>query len=415
MRLGIWKRILLVLVLASLLTGCWDRRELEEQAFVVVIGIDEGEGRNNISVTFQIANPQVGSSDRATAQNEPASDIVTLSSPDFLTARDLINSKVTRRVTFSHAKILVVGEKLARSEHFFELMMATIRDPQIRRGMNIIVSREKAADFIRNNKPQLETRPHKFYDFMVGRWEDTGLVPISDINRFFQRTEADDGLYLSIYGTAKKHKTKKKGYEDDYLPGEIETEGGDPVQMIGSAVFKEGRMIGRMSGEETRIALNLREKTDADEMMVTFPDPLSKKHRVSLRFIMRNHSKVKVDVHRPRPLISVYLPLEVEIMSIPSAINYVDDLEKQEILKEGIRKGLEKKHRAFIKRTQEEFGADPFQWGLAVRREFWTRDEYERYHWMQQYPKAEVHLEYDVKITRFGKQMRPQSIKQIKD
>ena len=50
-------KIIFVFFLAFVLTGCWDRVELEEQAYVIVIGIDQGKG-NLLSVTYQIANTE---------------------------------------------------------------------------------------------------------------------------------------------------------------------------------------------------------------------------------------------------------------------------------------------------------------------------------------------------------------------
>ncbi len=41
------------------------------------------------------------------------------------------------------------------------------------------------------------------------------------------------------------------------MAGQVPKRGGNPVQLIGSAVFKEGKMIGKLTGEETRIAILL--------------------------------------------------------------------------------------------------------------------------------------------------------------
>ena len=51
------------------------------------------------------------------------------------------------------------------------------------------------------------------------------------------------------------------------------TRSGDPVQMIGSAVFKDGKMIGTLTGEETRITLFLRRKALGHTFVQSFPIP----------------------------------------------------------------------------------------------------------------------------------------------
>lgn len=52
------KRFLFLFFVASLffLSGCWDKMELEDRAYVVALGLDKNEKENFIDVTFQIAN-----------------------------------------------------------------------------------------------------------------------------------------------------------------------------------------------------------------------------------------------------------------------------------------------------------------------------------------------------------------------
>ena len=44
-----------------LLSGCWDRKELEDKAYVIGLGLDKSEHEGKIKVTMLIANPEVGS------------------------------------------------------------------------------------------------------------------------------------------------------------------------------------------------------------------------------------------------------------------------------------------------------------------------------------------------------------------
>ena len=44
-----------------LLSGCWDRKELEDRAYVIGLGLDQSKTEGKIKVTMLIANPEVGS------------------------------------------------------------------------------------------------------------------------------------------------------------------------------------------------------------------------------------------------------------------------------------------------------------------------------------------------------------------
>jgi len=47
-------------------------------------------------------------------------------------------------------------------------------------------------------------------------------------------------------------------------------------------------------------------------------------------------------------------------------------------------------------------------WGSReIRNKFLTYDEYDKYNWMEKYPKAEVTAHFIVKLRSFGKLMDP--------
>ena len=48
------KFIFLILLLPLFLTGCYDRFELDNLAYVIAIGVDTGEN-GNVNITYQIA------------------------------------------------------------------------------------------------------------------------------------------------------------------------------------------------------------------------------------------------------------------------------------------------------------------------------------------------------------------------
>nr|WP_279538021.1 Ger(x)C family spore germination protein [Paenibacillus turpanensis] len=401
------------LALSAIVSGCYDQAQMEEQAFAMSIGIDKGKN-GTVLVTYQIGNPQVGSSDKAQAEGEPASEIVSLPAPDVLTARDLANISVARNITFSHTKVLVISEELASSDHFLNIMKSVIRDRQIRREMVLIISKEKASEFIRGVNPALETRPHKFYDLMQKRWRQTGLVPISTLSNFYTYTQADAELYLAIYATTKTD-PKKPRQEDEYIAGEVQMKQPNPVQAIGSAVIKEGKMVGTMTGEETRAAMLLQPNSKVEQMFVTYSDPLHPDFLVSARLLKQDPTKVRINVNSEPMEIKAEVPVVMEIISIPSFENYVTDFSKQKLLKEHIETQLEKKAEGYVRRSQKEFQGEPYHWSLEARRQFWTLQQYKQFDWMEKYSSAHVTISYDVTLQRFGKQLHPLNPAKIKD
>lgn len=387
-----------------LLSGCGEREELETQAFVVAIGLDKAEDDNLVDVTFQIANPQVNTLQTAEAQNEPSSDIVTVTAPDLLAAKELVQTSHSRKVTFAHLETFIVEEDLARSDLFHNIMGSAIVDPEVRRESVMIISREKASKFIHANKPTMETRPHKYYEFMEKRWEKTGLVPLSNLNIFFHRVDGE--LFLAIYATTEREEVEKRN-EDTYLAGEVPQKSGDPVQMIGSAIIQNRKMIGTLDGEETRLSLLLRRKSLLESMVASFPDPVNKEFRISVRMMRNGNTKVKVDTNREPAKVQVKVPVRLQITSNPGLVSYTMNEEKQKILKQSIKENLERSSLKLIKKMQNEYKGEPFVWYVPARKNFWTVKQFEKYDWEKHFQDADIDVQYDVMIENFGEQIRP--------
>jgi spore germination protein KC len=387
-----------------LLTGCWDKLELEGQAYVVALGLDKASD-NLLSVTFQIANPQVGSTVKGEATNEPPSDFVSFVVPDIISAKELANSVISRRINFGHLRTIIVGENLAVTGEFQHIIGTSLRDPEMRREINLIVSQENASEFIQNNKPKMETRPHKYYSFMTQRWRETGEVPYSTLNRYYSRVEGE--LFLAIYATTKKHGQRESPNEDNYLAGEVPQKGGDPVQMIGSAVFKNGRMISKLTGEETRYALVLRRRALARSIVASYTDPLNSKYRFTVRMVRRGNTRIKVDVKQDPLVVNVNVPLICQVLSIPSLIDYPKDTHKQKVLKASLEEIMQSKAMQLVQKTQRQYQAEPFLWYNQARVKFWTLREFEAYHWGDRFSRAKVNVDFDIRMEMFGKQLDP--------
>ncbi|UFT99448.1 Ger(x)C family spore germination protein [Radiobacillus kanasensis] len=407
----------ILFILTLFITGCYDKRELEKQSYVIAIGVDQAEEEHKYSVTFQIANPEAGSLITGGGTQEKPRETITIVANDLITAANTANSIVTKEITLDHTKVIVVSEELARSGEMIRFMQSTTRTTQIRPGVQLVVSKEKAETFLNNNHPTLESRPHKYYQFMLHRAKETGNIPESDFHRFFQITEGDAGLFLAIYATSEKEDYKESGKEDELIAGEIPAKGENPVEFMGSAVLKEGKMIDVLSGQATRLANVFDVTTNMNDLASTYKDPLAEEYDISASYVQRREPEVNITYHKDKPtVIDVNVPFSIEVLAIPSLVNYAESKEKQKILKDSIEKSLEKKSRELIKKTQEEYGTDPFYWSLFVRKNFLTIKEYEEANWNKKiYPNAEINVNFELNMIEFGKMIKDTNLSELRD
>jgi spore germination protein KC len=410
-------KVILLMAITLSLSGCWDHKELDEKAYVIGIGLDKHKVEGKVKVTYLIANPEVGSQQTAGGANEPPQEIVTLVADDFISSRNTANTLVAKEISYDLLRVIIVSEELARDPDFIRVIYSATKDREIKRSTQLIVSRENAADFILSNKPKIETRPHKFLELMIERGQETGMIPEADLNGFFRVTESDADLYLAIYATTQKiDKDEMQTTDDDLLAGEIQVEGTTTnAQFIGSAVFKEGMMIGKITGEETRISSLLDNTWDTEDILTAFKDPFDERYKLSVRVSQKRDNKYKLIKGNGRPIIEIDVPLFIEVYSDPSMINYAKNREKVKELKKSLTAAIEKNFTEFIAYSQEEFKGETFALSIPMRKEFATLSEFREFDWMHTFPEAEVKVNVSIRFGEFGRQSKLPKLKEVRD
>ncbi|MEW8972426.1 MAG: Ger(x)C family spore germination protein, partial [Mesobacillus sp.] len=404
-----------VIIILSL-TGCWDKKELDQKAYVIGIGLDTHEKEGKITVTYLIANPEVGSQQSGGGTPETPEEVISLVADDFISSRNTANTVISKEISYDLLSVIIVSEELARKPDFIRVIYSAAKDREIKRNTDLLITKESAETFILNNKPLLETRPHKFFEFMIGRGKETGMIPNTDLNDFFKVAESDADLFLGIYATTERGRDKDITSDDDFMAGEVQFGGKtNDAQFIGSAVFKEGKMIGKITGEETRISSLLDNTWKLEDFKTTFKDPFDERYRISARFSKQRKNRHTFKQRHGKAIIDINVPVYVEILSDPSMVNFAKNKDKIAELKKSMTKTMEEHLSQDIKYTQEEFKGDTFHLSVPIRREFLTLQEFRDFDWMKSYPNAEINVSVDIRFGEFGRQTRLPSLQEVRD
>ncbi|ETI68489.1 Ger(x)C family spore germination protein [Neobacillus vireti] len=395
--------ILLIFILVSTLTGCWDREELEDRAYVIGIGLDRSKAKGKIKVTMLLANPEVGSMQGGGGSIEKPREIISFDANDFVTAKVTANAIISRKISYDLLKIMVASEDLARQPLFYNLINDAAYDKEIRMNVFLAVSEEKASKYFLKNRPKMETRPHKYFQYMIDHGIENGLIPDSTLFRFFKTTERGTDLFLTMNTTATRKKDTKMKGEDEYYAGQVNATGEfDDTQFIGSAVFKNGVMIGKLTGQETSIANTLDDTTNISDFLADIPNPFpGKRKSFAIRVMKREHNKVKMDLKGPRPKIFITLPLEFEFKSNPSMVDF-SKKKNQAIIKKEIARHFKEQFEGLLKKTQKQYRGAPYPLSFDARKYFGTIQEYERFNWNKSFLKADIYVKPDVEIVDYG-------------
>lgn len=155
-------RILSMLMACMLLlTGCWDKVELEDRAFVLAIGVDKADGKSEDNesgildkYSFSFANP-----DTAKAEEGKVNDYVTfeVQAPSYHIAITRLLQRFAQYHTYEHTKALIFGKELLEDEVLFKAILdAFRRGTQFNTSMYVFMTLGEAADILKA-KPKMKS------------------------------------------------------------------------------------------------------------------------------------------------------------------------------------------------------------------------------------------------------------------
>ncbi|MNB81194.1 Spore germination protein B3 precursor [compost metagenome] len=150
----------LILILPLLLTGCWDRQELNDQAIVLGWGMDlvkEGVYLATANLVLPLASKSGG---QQGGEQGGRSGFMTESAygKNNRDAEQNMQRKLSRVIFPGHRRNIFIGEKLA--EHgVFSILDEYGRSPMVRPRTNIFVVKEGTAQDAMSLAYQLETNP----------------------------------------------------------------------------------------------------------------------------------------------------------------------------------------------------------------------------------------------------------------
>lgn len=392
--------------------GCFDSREIDDLAYVIAIGLDKGNN-NDLKMTLQVAVPKEIGGQEGGDGGEKSTTIVTIETPSIYSGLNSTNEFLSRQINLSHAKLIVFSEELAK-EGLEEYFHAIVRSREFRPQMYVTISRDEAEEFIRNVKPELEISSSKYYELLFKNSNYTALTAATRIYDLYLDSEATDRQGVAILSGVNKfeksedisiknstYKEKDRDYplEGDFKAGDIPRISENKAEIMGLAVFDGARMVGELDGEETSFLLML--KGEFNYAYFTIKDPISKDKKIVLNVKKSREPIRNVEMIGDEVLIDVKIPLECDIVSIQSGINY-EQGEETKILEEYIAKFFKDGIDKLLSKTQKEFGTDIVGFGQKVKRSFLTWSDWENFNWLVKYKYSKINTEVYISIRRSG-------------
>ncbi|MBS3970106.1 MAG: Ger(x)C family spore germination protein [Clostridia bacterium] len=357
----------LILLSLVLLTGCWDRLEVEERVPVLSIGIDMAEdGELIISIAVPDVLGLAGGPQAVPEKKQPI--VITTKAKNLITALEQLHSMLAREVFLGYVRTLVISEEVALKRDLNEVLDGFRRSGQFRPLVYMIITPDKPEDII-----------------AVAPAE--ALLPVTYLYRMIDNEIRKEWL-VDTYMHDFTIPYRNQGIEPVLVSVKLQE---DRLSIAGLSAFKKGRMVGTLNNEELSDFLRVKGllgksiespcNLHPDEILVVSPIQIKTKTRVETND--SGHLTAKINIK-----------LIVEIIEKnPDRVH----LGKEQVLEEYLAKVFENRTNNLINKIQGEFQSDIIGIGLYVRAYY--PDYWKQINWDEYFPYLPVEVSFDVTLS----------------
>lgn len=380
------KYLLMTSTLLSLLilTGCWDRVELENRAFVMVVGIDKYEPEKTKVEAEQQAEREKDRVLKVTYLLPKFSAVKNyeegVESRQLLTSVGRTAYQATRQLTvrgdsrpfFQHMKAAVLNVDVVKdSEHFLETLDGLERQDEISRKLHLFISEDQAEDILKVES-LLKPLSYKLQGMAAGNIGTNLFIPIT-LEEVISSTAQGSVLIPKIIANKAE------------------------IRVAGSAIIKKDKFIGWLGENDTKSVAFLTDKVKQDIVQVEHES-------ITIPYIIR---KIKVKksarVEDGKINIDMLLTAEGDIQQYRvKAQPRLTDSKFLGKIEKNICTTMEKELNETVYKLQKEVNTDVIDIGEYLRGhhpDIWKQVEDD---WEEIFPKVNINIVVDAYIAKVG-------------
>jgi spore germination protein KC len=332
------KIIFLMLLISIFSSGCWNYRELDKLAVVAGVGVDKTPN-GQYRVTVELVKLSGGKEITRTSK------IITMGGSTVFDAVRNIISLAGNKLYWSHAKVIILSKQVAE-DGVTKIMDWYNRDSETRPDVNILISRATTAEEIFNcSSEEGEIKSFKLDD-MINNQASLSKAPTTDILKF--DIESKNKATSTIIPTIELKNT----------------DGKKTPQIMGTAIIKNDKLIGFLSGEETKALLFIRNEVKGGLLIER---AMGKEGRTPVSLEIFKSRTQTTPVLRDNDIeINVKVKTIVAIDELEGSENYFDESGCQR-LEQVAGSELKNQVEGIIFKMQSLYAADIFEFGENLR------------------------------------------------
>lgn len=323
--------ILMIAVLLTAVSGCWNYREIDRLSIVAGIAVDKGV-KEQYCVTVEVI--RIGSSRNESMKSE----IVSSEGKTLFDAIRNIISISGKRLYWSHTKVVILSQEIA-GEGVSKVLELYNRDTETREDVHVLISQEKSAREIFTGQPIGESILSFTLDEILDNQVSLSKAPKVDILRFDIESQ-EEGAAPVIPAIRLQ-----------------QVEGKKVPQIIGTAIIKNDKLAGFLDGEETKDLLFIRDEIQGGIFIEEMQEQ-EEQTSVSLE-IFGNNTKVTMLVKENGISVNLDLKTTVAISEVNGVGDFTEE-ENMKKLKQHAQDTLKRRLETLILKMQKDYDADVF-------------------------------------------------------
>lgn len=367
--------ISVILILSTLLSGCQKYREVENLAYVIVLGVDL---LDNGDIQIAALIPKITGEPSSDSEGAPDSGhrVYAAAEKTFDAALERLRWVVPRNVDLSQVKLIVLSERLARSGQFMSIAYSMMDTYHLYTAARLAVCAGDTLKFIQSETGLLGSRIATDLEAMFDHYANHAFIPDVQFADVFYKSVSIYSDPLAIYSTSGPAE-EVEAAAALIAPQTNDREGDVQPQInrfLGSCVFKKSVMVGTLSAEETLFCKLLRGKPQSFPLLLGIE---------TLYLSMAMPPMIEVDTDSDPVQIRIDLQLSLQTRS-------------ERVDTDVIRALLTNQMLAAIDRCKR-MGVEPFQFAEVAARNFLSIGDWLAYDWSARFPDSEIELNIEIR------------------
>lgn len=434
-------KVVVIIAISISMVGLENSIKTDNLCFANVIGLDKSETLpSNLLVTFQLVAPKMESSNSVSVDKTL---VTSIDENSLELAISNLQDYISANIDFANANALIISDELAK-DGVQRYVAAISSNLDINNSMYILVCEGKAKDFIETLDKNKDVSHLGYFDILENSEKKSGATKVVNLTEFsnllfttyatpyaplckIDATEDKEEEIKSSTSDNKNDSSQSSNLEsssdsksasdssskdttsvdstDSSNKKDISQKSQMNIEISGLAIFKDEKLIGTLTTDETPFHLMLTSQLKSYNTTLDIGDdkaPNNQTSSANVNITQTGKAKIKVDTKGSKPRIDIKIPIDIVVLDTPAGeydyldSNYINNVKKK------VQEVLDRKMDEYIYKLQKEYNVDLAELYRYSRKNFLTAQEYNKYNFKEKFKDAKINVKLDITFNDSG-------------